>query len=361
MEKISAYIIIYHDNQFINDIINGIYDFIDEIIIVDGCFKYCLDILKKLNLFYESNNIFSKYTKVKYFSNIWENEKEKRMFGYNQCSNDIVLLVDSDEFFVLDKKNIIDFVNSDKYVAGFDIYNMNRININFDDKSRKNILFKKQYINAHQHLSYTWLVGVKDLELQNNNYIFENSMGTIYHQTLNRNKFNTIIKFIFYSRLWYLINDINKIDELYGYKVDFLLQKISIEDIYNIFYHSYLSPQNKILQLNENNIVPKIYNTNHLDGYLKPSTLLQNVNYYFYIDNPNICIQFENVKSCVIELYEIALDKLYYKHTKNYDVEDNKINILFDTQYDKCIEYVICFNCVMINDVIGKIISIENI
>ena len=166
-EKISVYVQLYYDLDFLEDILEGINKYVDEIIIIDGPFKYCIDFLKSVNLFYDENNkpeklknLIYNNNKIKYFYNIWENEKEKRIFGYSQCTNNIILLVDADEFFVFDIEAINKFIKSDKYVSGFKINNMNRINVNFEKETTKYIMFKKKKINALQHLSYTWLIGV---------------------------------------------------------------------------------------------------------------------------------------------------------------------------------------------------------
>ena len=103
-EKISVYIILYSDLGFLNNIISNIYENVDEIILVDGPYSYNIDVFKKLNLFYDSSNkpdelikILLKYSgKIKYVYNIFENEEQKRIFGFEQCSNDLVLLVDCD-------------------------------------------------------------------------------------------------------------------------------------------------------------------------------------------------------------------------------------------------------------------------
>ena len=182
-KKISVYIILYFDLDFLHDIISKIYHFVDEIIIVDGPYNYCLDTLKELNLLYNEDNkpeelvkILNDYSaKIKYFYDVWENEKEKRMFGYKECSNELVLLVDGDEFFVFDFDRLKKFIESDKIVGGFYTYNMNRINMTFNDSTtttpKKFVLFKKNFFTPLEHLSYLWLVGVTDLKEKNIDYL----------------------------------------------------------------------------------------------------------------------------------------------------------------------------------------------
>ena len=112
--KLSAVIITFNEERNIQRCIESLLPVADEIIIVDGPYEYCLSLLQKLNLFYDENNkpskltaILNKYShKLKYYYKIWKDEKEKRMFGYDMCTNDLVLLVDCDEFIIL-KDNII--------------------------------------------------------------------------------------------------------------------------------------------------------------------------------------------------------------------------------------------------------------
>ena len=172
MKKISVYTILYYDLQFYEDIIKYLYDVIDEFIIIDGPYSYSIDTLKKYNLFYdeqtkpyELNKIISKYSKIKYKYAICDTEEEKRMIGYNMCSNDLVLLVDTDEFLNIDITKLNIFINNPtKFVCCANIYNMCDYNVNFNNLTKKYILFKKNKISALEHLDYTWLIGCKQNE-----------------------------------------------------------------------------------------------------------------------------------------------------------------------------------------------------
>jgi hypothetical protein len=364
--KISVYIILYHDLGFLDDIIQLIYDNVDEIIIVDGPYSYNIETFKKLELFYDETNkpaelinIINKYSsKIKYFYKIFTNEEEKRIFGYTKCINNIVLLVDSDEFFILDMKKINFFINSNKAVGGFSIYNMNRINIHFDEKVTKFVIFKKDKITAEQHLDYTWLIGCKQNEKNINSMLLNNDLGIIYHQTLNRTKFNNIIKFIFYICLYYH-SQIDKKSILGDYKIDDLLQKITIDNLLNIFYHSKQdligipSDINKIWNL-KNNISINLdkYKNNHLEAFFKDDSIaLKNINYYSYLELNNsnfnnIIIKFNNVKSVIINLYEINVNEKIIINSYNFDVNDNQIiiNKLF-IKKNNYLNLAIMINC----------------
>jgi hypothetical protein len=364
--KISVYIILYHDLGFLDDIIQLIYDNVDEIIIVDGPYSYNIETFKQLNLFYDETNkpvelinIINKYSsKIKYYYNIFTNEEEKRIFGYTKCINNIILLVDTDEFFILDMKKIKFFINSNKGVGGFSIYNMNRINIHFDEKVTKFVIFKKEKITAEQHLDYTWLIGCKQNEKNINSMLLNNDLGIIYHQTLNRTKFNNIIKFIFYICLYYH-SQIDKKSILGNYKIDDLLQIISLDDLLNIFYHSKIDligipvDINKIWNLkNDISINLDKYKNNHKESYFKNNSIcLKNIEYFCYFDliNDNfnkIIIKFDNVKSVIINLYEINVNEKIIMTSYNFDVNDNQIiiNKLF-IKKNNYLNLAIMINC----------------
>ena len=156
MEKISVYTILFHDLQFYEDIIKNIYDLVDEIIIIDGPYSYSVESFKKLNLFYDENskpdilnNLIKKYSKIKYKYAIFDTEEEKRICGYNMCSNNLVLLVDTDEFLKIDLSELNNFINNnEKFVSCCSIYNMCDYNINYNKLTKKYILFKKTKISA---------------------------------------------------------------------------------------------------------------------------------------------------------------------------------------------------------------------
>jgi len=345
--KISVYTILFHDLQFYEDIIKNIYNYVDEFIIIDGPYSYAIDTLKQLGLFYDNNNkpneinnIIKKYPKVKYTYSIFENEEEKRKFGYNKCSNELILLIDTDEFFYINLIKLNDFVkNTNKFVGCFDIYNMCDTNINFNKLVQKYVLFKKKNISADDHLDYLWLVGCK----QKNKVIDYMSFlpcGTIYHQTLNRNKFNNIIKFIFYILL-YRKNNNNEFNILNNYNNEYLFSNFNNKEILNIFIHSEIDRINcPSINVLENNVLEKVndkfvlslnkYKNNWLQfKLLSEMKCLKNVSSYFRLDNSlnDINILFVNVHSVNIKLYNIYLNKKYEYCEYNFNdlIEDNII------------------------------------
>ena len=345
MDKISVYIILFHDLQFLDDILNLINDYVDEIIIIDGPYKYACDTLKQFDLFYDTTNlpeqlqfIIGKYNKIKYEYKIFDTEEEKRIYAYNKCSNNIVLLVDCDEFFDIDINNLNLFIHNNKFVGHSNIFNMCRPNINYNQITKKYIIFKKSMINALQHLDYTWLIGCK----QNTKCIeymdIDNSIGTIYHQTLNRNKFNNNIKFIFYVLLYRNKNN-TTYNLLDNYDNNDILNILTKEECLDIFTHSKLVSINipnkidtNILTINNNNFVNKLFKYNNKEEYYYKNNIkcLKNIPVFFLLNyelyTNYINIRFNNVKNVNIELYEINLDQPYIINEYNYnDVNDTII------------------------------------
>ena len=344
--KISAYTILYYDLQFYESIIKNIYNYVDEIIIIDGPYSYAIDTLKKFNLFYDEknkpqiiNNLLNKYNKIKYFYKIFDNEENKRMFGYDMCKNNIILLVDTDEFIYLNKSNLKRFINDkNRYVCSTDIYNMCDYNVYINNISKKNIFFKKNKITSFQHLDYTWLVGCKQNKIINS-YITNYSSSMTYHLTLFRNKKNNIIKFFFYVLL-YRKNNKLPYNILDNYDNNFLLQNFNNNQILNIFIHSKLDSIN--IPTNDN--VVKLLNNypfdlhkfknNSIDFFFKNNMKsLKNIPSFFRLNSKNhinnyINIYFDNVKSINISFYNIKYNKKYESIELSFnDIKNNIINV----------------------------------
>tara|TARA_Y100000748_G_scaffold286507_2_gene269876 strand:- start:1062 stop:2273 length:1212 start_codon:yes stop_codon:yes gene_type:complete len=209
LPKISAYMINYSDYSFLKDIMVGIDSIVDELVIVDGPYTYSTPTLEKYGLLYKADNkpevldeLMEEYPKIRYIYKTFDDEEEKRIFGYNECRNDIVLVQDGDEIIGVNHDNLLSFLATrDKFVGQFDIYNMNRADVYFD-YAQKNLLFKKERIGAREHLDYLWLIGCKQ-NAPNTAYILTGkTLGVNYHQTMHRRKPNNLIKFIFYHTLY---------------------------------------------------------------------------------------------------------------------------------------------------------------
>ena len=340
--EISVYIILFGDIGFLDDILSTVYKNVKEIIIVDGPYNYNKPILEKLGLYYDSDSrpqelqdIIKRYN-IKYYNKVFKNEAEKRIFGYNACTYNNVLLVDADEFFDLNLDYIKQFITSDRSVAGFDIYNMNRTGFHFDEVSFKKVMFKKDKITNTQHLDYTWIFGYKqnllDLDL-----IFDKSLGTIYHQTLNRTRTNSIIKYVFYMSLSY--------ENLFtNYNLDTLINLVGVDQLLDIFYHSLIgmigmpTPDKILKYMNfpENELKTILtsgkYNFNHMDAEIKKeNVLIKSVPFFCYpCSKSKMVVNFENVKKMRIKKYEFEINKPCV--VTQYHLENQENNDTFNNE-----------------------------
>jgi hypothetical protein len=258
------------------------------------------------------------------------------MIGYEKCSNELILLADTDEFINIDMSRLNEFIkDKSKMIGSFNIYNMCDYNINYNQLVKKYILFKKKNISSLDHLNYLWLVGCKQEEKKIEYMSFLTS-GTIYHQTLNRNKKNNIVKFVFYVLLYRKNNNLeyNLID---NYDNNYLLDNLTIDEILNIFIHSNITriniPNNSsenILTINNNKFISDLidYKNNDKDFYfINEMKCIKNVSVCFKlnINSNTTTILFDNVKSVNIIIYNIYLNEKYSLENYNFN------NILNDT------------------------------
>ena len=184
----------------------------------------------------------------------------------------------------------------------------------------------------------------------------------------------SIIKFIFYTRLHYNINNKDKINYIGNYAFDDLLQKYTIDDITTIFYHSRFSSinlpdpyGNKILyRIPKQSIDLLKFNNNHNEAYFKQDSLvLQDLTYVFYLpkdhykDNKiNITFVTENIKECSGNLYDVCVNKKWDKYSYNQTVENDNFVIKQELNHHERIDIAIEFICKTNVGIGGRIKSI---
>jgi glycosyltransferase involved in cell wall biosynthesis len=205
--KISIAICIYNDFDFINECVDRAYDFADEIVILDGPYGYCKPILQYFDLYYsgmpEALREISRRPKVRYEYREFENEQSKRIALYEMCRSDVVMLLDSDELIVdIDKDELERFLRSNKKVACSSFNNLVRRDCLISNPTKKFIFFKRQQITAREHLDYTWLIGV-DQQKPNQEFMYDRPVMNIAHVTLMRSPYFNIVKYCFYTRLYF--------------------------------------------------------------------------------------------------------------------------------------------------------------
>ncbi len=169
MTKFSAYLSIYNDWDILTHALASIKDHVDELIVVDGAYEWMDSYLRALGKdpLRSDQKVYDIIEKsginFKVVSKIWKNEIEKRLAGYDACSNRHVYRVDADEIMFFYDGAIQNFLETDKAVAEMDmpLYDDPGLIHTSADESRyprQGFLFDKSKISSDQHLHYLWLV-----------------------------------------------------------------------------------------------------------------------------------------------------------------------------------------------------------
>jgi hypothetical protein len=253
---ISAYLSFYNDFDFLREVFASVIDVADEVLIVDGPFEWGIEHLRFLGEYYDETSIpdalreYIGHPKVRYVYRTWRDEAEKRMFGYEQCSNDNILLVDSDEIIHFDEDAVRAFLGGEKSVLAFDCVNLIRRGVAMVGRagqdpeprqsSRKNCFFKRSDVSAEQQLDFLWLVNVDQRSPDARLIEQDRSIGLGYHPTLMRGKKGQLTKYAFYTSLYsHRTGNPSPFLRLYGCDTfDELHHHISREDYREAFLHS---------------------------------------------------------------------------------------------------------------------------
>ena len=170
----SAYMIAHCDDDFLEQAIASIINRVDELIFVDGAYKWIAPFFTAAGLdpersWQKTHDILAKFgNKIKYFNGIWDDELHKRSFGWSQCSGDIIIRVDADEILEFDEDEYASFLMSNKAVAQMEIPFMltsssERLRVGLEQTPRLCAIFKtSRFRNALQHCSYLWLILTED-------------------------------------------------------------------------------------------------------------------------------------------------------------------------------------------------------
>jgi len=165
---LSAYLQIYNDDEFLSECLQSIKNYVDDLIIVDGCYEWMehyytcngFDPARSTNNTYEIiENSGIPYTSI---NKVWKNQLEKRQAGYSACKNRYILRIDSDEIFHFHEKKLRDFLASDSKIAHIDMPELltPSLHITGSDyiEPKQCFLFDSKFISAEDHLRYLWLV-----------------------------------------------------------------------------------------------------------------------------------------------------------------------------------------------------------
>ena len=211
----SVYISFFHDYTFIRSVVDHVINFVDHIHFIDGpnystipYFSYAgIPIDKKTceEKLLSYLNGFDK-NKFTYHFGIWENEREKRKFGYSVCQDSqYIMTIDADEIIDFNVDFLEIFIKSSQPVGGFDCLNMYTHDIflggdfyNYKQHvSKKNVLFDSSKISATRHLDYLWLINHKAEAISAHDFCNAH-LGTMYHVTSGRSTSGKIVKSLFY-------------------------------------------------------------------------------------------------------------------------------------------------------------------
>jgi hypothetical protein len=212
MINASAYLCLFDDFDLLGPALETIVDRVDEIVVVDGAYRWMLPYFTKMNRdptrsVSQVYDVLSKFgSKVKLINGIWDNELEKRMAGYSGCSQKFRYRVDSDEIQFFDEGAEQRFFKSGcavgqmympAYIAPGLIEGEAHAQL-----PRQSFLFDSAKVADHEHLSYLWLVlpaweraKLKDID---RNLVFGEALAFTAHLTGWRPPTSSISRARFY-------------------------------------------------------------------------------------------------------------------------------------------------------------------
>jgi hypothetical protein len=217
--KTSAYMILYNDWDVLDYAINSARAFADELVVVDGAYKWMTPILKDYGEDAECSNIQTRAILdrhkdfVRYIPGIWDTESQKRIAAFEACKGNFIHLIDADEIHEIADDTFADFIKSPHPVAemaspllmpgGLLARVRTRVQI-----GRKPTTFKHAEVSAQEHLSYLWLVLPKSeqaaLPPRQKNALWPRNLGMNYHYSMLRTADSAINRAMFYVFLRYL-------------------------------------------------------------------------------------------------------------------------------------------------------------
>lgn len=188
--KISSYISLFDDWELLEASLKSIDPLVEEIVVVDGAYNWMRpsfgssrrDVTRSLDPVYDVLSTFG--GKVRVITGVWENELEKRVAGFEACSNRHVFRHDADEILYLDQPALERFFRSGLGVAEMTmpiyaapgwIIAMNPARI-----ERQSCLFDRSVISARDHLSYLWLV----LSSEERQSLAGRDRGQVFQETI---------------------------------------------------------------------------------------------------------------------------------------------------------------------------------
>ncbi len=171
--KFSAYLSIYNDWELLVPVLQSIAGYVDELVVVDGAYDWMApyltatgsDPLRSDGRVYAALNASG--IPFRTINRTWKNEAEKRVAGYEACTNRFVFRIDADEVLYFYDDALAAFLGSGCAVAEMQMplyaapgWIVRAIGIRGLVRRIPSqlCLFDREKISAGAHLKYLWLV-----------------------------------------------------------------------------------------------------------------------------------------------------------------------------------------------------------
>lgn len=218
--KISAVLIIHNDASLLEKAISSVQEYVDELIIVDGAYKWVAPFAKIFNEDAEESTdelkkVLSKFNiPTKYFKGTWENETHKRRFSLEKASYDLIMNIDSDEIFEVDWDKVKLFSKSN-YAIGdcyFPLYfNPSHVGqaTGLKTAPKKAIFVNKAIRTVDEIVDSMFLMVPKHERKQKlkNSDVFPEVLGTVHHLSNFRLGDGAYRRARFYNLLSFRVNE----------------------------------------------------------------------------------------------------------------------------------------------------------
>ena len=167
----------YNDWDILESTLQSIKPFVDELVVVDGGYKWMGPFLYETGRNPEKsdervyNAIEAAGIPFRVISQVWESELEKRRAGYLACKHRFIFRVDADEIIYFDD-NLEAFLDAGGAVAGMEMplyIAPGWMRGRKTDRTieRQCFMFDSKKISADVHLTYLWLVSSMGDQLPN--------------------------------------------------------------------------------------------------------------------------------------------------------------------------------------------------
>jgi hypothetical protein len=211
--RFSAYLSIYNDWEILGLTLPSIAPWIDELVIVDGAYRWMVPFLQAIGVDPERSDprvlqaTADLNIPVKVVNGLWDDEIAKRTAGYNACAHRYIFRLDADEYITFHDAELDAFLAGGHAAAAMEMplfvapgwFRAQSMNAPIE---RQGLLFDGKKISAQAHLRYLWLVlGKQDLPATNDNLPmpFERPIAFNAHLSTWRTPATSITRAMFYQ------------------------------------------------------------------------------------------------------------------------------------------------------------------